>query len=726
MRTSHLLTALFTMMLCMPAQGYAQHRDVSQARAIAQHFWNAQAVRSADGSAQQAPTLTLHEQASSPSRYLFTRTATDGTTLPGFVLVSADECMPAVLGFSSNCSLPAGPLPDHVESWLRVYDEMTVLCQSSPQSKAAYEQAAIWPDGGEEVLPLLGEMQWDQDSPYNLLCPTDEEGKHAVTGCVATALAQIMRMHQWPIQGTGYKQYYCSSLKKNVSFDFDNVRFEWANMLDKYVDDYSEESATAVAQLMQAVGTAVSMEYGVNSSGTMSSEAVTGLREYLGYDADVYLAIPKDYTERQWHRLLQQELWQGRPVYYAGNGHAYVIDGVKVGEDELTYYHVNWGSSGKFYGYFLLHQLRPHGTGIGGSIPGTNYSVNPDMIVGISPDDGFVQPLSMVCRTLDIGTRNAGTYAGQTGYTRISGLGLIHTTENYNGSLRIEMHDTGNQQAPPIVIAEEESTTINLDMGLTNYILPYTIPEDVAPGLYAVSVNCTDTNGNAVDIATEVWPAVRINDAGSWQGGEQTQPLQYAALRGISIDPSEAHEGYFIVNIDTIANIVHENIIGNLAILVCDDNGTLIGPLKERSTLVMSTRQAKRALTIEALLPNDIPDGKYRLYIGFQPDTSSLWSFCPQVNYDDDILLGNFDPWYAGMTITDGNIFVGDRVYQGQDFPWYVETPAAIGQLRRTPATVSVYSLMGTRVCDLPTDRLHDGELPRGIYVAGGQKYVVK
>ncbi len=726
MRISYLLTALFSMMLCMPTQGYAQHRDVSQARAIAQQFWNVQAARSVNGSAHQTATMMLHEQASSPSHYLFTRTAADGTTLPGFVLVSADECMPAVLGFSSDCSLPAGPLPDHVESWLRVYDDMTALCQSSPQSKAAYEQAAIWPDGGEEVAPLLGEMQWDQDSPYNQLCPTDDEGKLAVTGCVATALAQIMRMHQWPVQGTGYKEYYCSSLNKNVSFDFDKARFDWANMQDKYDEDYSPESATAVAQLMQAVGTAVSMNYGVNSSGAMSRDAVTGLSKYLGYDADVYLATPKDYTERQWHRLLQQELWQGRPVYYAGNGHAYVIDGIKVGEDELTYYHVNWGWSGNFNGYFLLHLLRPHGTGIGGGVPGTNYGVNPDMIVGISPDDGFAQPVSMVCRTLDISTRNAGMYAGQTGYLRISGLGLVHTTHDFKGNLRIEMHDTGHQQATPTVIAQEESITINLDRGLTNHILPYTIPDDVAPGLYAVSVNCTDANGTPVDVATEVWPAVRINDASSWQGGEQTQPLQYAALHGMRIDHTEAHEGYLVIHIDTIANIVHENITGNLAILVCNADGTLIGPLKERSTLVMSTRQAGRDRTIDALLPNDIPDGSYRLYIGFQPIGSSLWSFCPQVNYDDDILVGTFDPWFVDMTITDGIIFIGDRVYQGQDFPWYVETPAAIDRIHRSPATVSVYSLMGTHLSDLPVNRLRSSGLPRGIYVAGGQKYIVK
>lgn len=291
----------------------------------------------------------------------------------GFVIVSADDRLPAILGYSDSGKFDVDKLPINFKSWLEGYDkEIKRFVASAPESGEGRRQE-IRRVKRESISPLLT-TKWDQGSPYNLLCPTDANGSRCVTGCVATAYAQIMKYHNWPRNPEGTVG----------DIDLSKTTYNWRQMIDDYSDgNYTASQAQAVATLMHECGVAVNMRYSAWASGAYDYSVQYAMPVYFKYSPDLQI-LYKDYIpQREWSQMIYDELQASRPVFYTGSssegGHAFVCDGYS----ENDYFHFNWGWGGYEDGYFLLTALNPASGGAGSYEAG--YTSHQSIIIGIKP-----------------------------------------------------------------------------------------------------------------------------------------------------------------------------------------------------------------------------------------------------------------------------------------------------------------------------------------------------
>jgi hypothetical protein len=314
----------------------------------------------------------------------------------GFVMVAGDDRMESILGYSDAGAFDAKKIPSNVLYWFDTYIKEYDALQKSASADASAEssqsvlnsiKAATASSSSSyptSISPLLGNIAWDQDSPYNNKCPKKSNGNLTVTGCVATAMAMVMKYHNWPEKGIGSHSYTTSTNNLNVSFDFSATTFDWEHMLDTYTDKATEVQKSAVATLMLACGVSVDMDYDDAASGAYDQIIASALIDYFGYDSNLQNLYRDTYTYAEWLNLLKEELSNGRPIIYGGSsnedGHEFVFDGYN--SDNMM--HVNWGWSGYYNGYFRVTALYPEGTGIGGgtgAVEGFNYDQS--MIVGM-------------------------------------------------------------------------------------------------------------------------------------------------------------------------------------------------------------------------------------------------------------------------------------------------------------------------------------------------------
>lgn len=317
----------------------------------------------------------------------------------GFVIVSADVRMRKVLGFSYTGSFDGENMPIQIKSWLHQYTDellsMENVCnptQAAPTDNGEEPVIASLPVRTGGVAPLLGDLQWNQTAPYNNMCPIDTDGERSVTGCVATAMAQVMKYHSYPVSGSGSVSYTTSTNKLSVSVTFGEA-YDWNNMLDSYSGSYTTTQADAVAKLMYHCGASTLMDYTSSSSGTQQDKIMNALYNYFGYDSDMAHVEKENYTEEQWNTLILTELNAGRPINYAGSqglsGHSFVFDGYEMRDGiSIPYYHVNWGWAGRCDGYYLTSGLAPSSPGVGGGYG--DYTQRQQMVIRIQPEDGTV------------------------------------------------------------------------------------------------------------------------------------------------------------------------------------------------------------------------------------------------------------------------------------------------------------------------------------------------
>ena len=304
----------------------------------------------------------------------------------GFVIAAGDDCVPAILGYADRGTFVGDSLPANVKWWLDGYNDAIGRLQASGQQapRRAPTHAAI---------PALLTCQWNQGSPYNMYCPQFfDTGETCVTGCVATAMAQIMYYHrvrsvrsvQADIPGYTCRTNWENYGKMTVQGIPKNSPIDWNDMTDTYDNASTDAAKRAVANLMKYCGVSVKMDYSPSASGASSSYVVTALKNYFGYDAGTHYVWRSSYSDDAWDELIYNELANGRPVHYSGQGseggHAFVCDGY----DGDGYYHINWGWGGYCDANFLLSDLTPPGSGIGSD--GGGFNDDQGAIIGAKPD----------------------------------------------------------------------------------------------------------------------------------------------------------------------------------------------------------------------------------------------------------------------------------------------------------------------------------------------------
>jgi hypothetical protein len=298
----------------------------------------------------------------------------------GFVIVSADDRTESILGYAEQGTLNVNQLPENAKKWLEGYEQQ-IKALGNSSLKYNISRHAI----GAPIAPLVT-AQWSQDFPFNNQCPI-VDGERCVTGCVATAMAQVMYFHKYPKTTVGPIEGYTYESNNLTVPELPATTFKWDKMKDRY-DDYQEkgESVDAVAELMRYCGQAVEMFYTPWAS-TCFIGFADRMVKYFGYSKTALGVNRSDYTTKDWEALMYQELKENRPVLYAGNndfvGHQFIIDGY----DENGLFHVNWGYSGGGDGYFVLSVLNAFDYGIGDTVE-NGYACEQTAIIGLQPDHG--------------------------------------------------------------------------------------------------------------------------------------------------------------------------------------------------------------------------------------------------------------------------------------------------------------------------------------------------
>ena len=314
--------------------------------------------------------------------YVFSVNETAGG---GFVIVSGDDAVTPVLGYSDSGRYDENNLSPNFVYWMNyLQDEIRwAISQKLPQSEVVRQQWDYYLKGmiPEAAGVLLISTSWGQGSPYNDLCPIYEGNARSVSGCVATAMAQIMNYHRHPAQGSGQSTAYTTKKNKinmpSVSFA---VHYDWENMLNSYTGASTSQQKEAVATLMYHCGLSVKMDYG-KSSGAYPGNAACAMATYFGYDKSIQMRYRQYHDNASWENILREQIDAGLPVLYSGfdpsGGHAFVCDGYR---DDGTF-HFNWGWNGSEDGYFVTSALNT-----------TYYRFNDgqDIVINIKPDEGGV------------------------------------------------------------------------------------------------------------------------------------------------------------------------------------------------------------------------------------------------------------------------------------------------------------------------------------------------
>lgn len=293
----------------------------------------------------------------------------------GFVIVSGDDSLTELVGYSDNGGFDPDNMPDNMRSWLQTYSDYVASVQAG-ESKAKRQQLG---NVTTIVVRPFVTTEWNQGEPYDRLTPLLNNGAHCATGCVATAMAQVMKYYEWPERGEGSNSYEYDPYG-TLSMDFSQSVYDWENMLDIYssyyeegniVPEYNDGQAGAVAKLMYDCGISVNMMYG-GSSGAYDPAIPNAFKSYFKYKSDIYYR--DNMSSKEFMDVLLSELDEKRPVLICGaglgGGHAFVGDGY----DSNNFVHINWGWGGYSDGYFNVNYLDPEGLGTGGGTGAFKWS----------------------------------------------------------------------------------------------------------------------------------------------------------------------------------------------------------------------------------------------------------------------------------------------------------------------------------------------------------------
>jgi len=422
-KMNRVLSLLIVVTLSL-SQAWAERVSRDDAALVANNFMN---VASSNSAVKKTPAKKMVMK-SVPAQEENLYYVYENENGEGWVIIAANDVVKPVLAYSETGHFRTENMPVNVRKWMGKYnhfiqkleDEGVVAGEETKTEWKALRKATK-----VTHTPVVGPLiktTWDQDDPFWDLCPGSGNSK-AYTGCVATAMAQVMNYWQWPVKGTGSHSYQPldpntgskSKRYNTLSVNFGETTYDWTNMKNSYTGSYTTAQGTAVATLIYHCGVATEMMYGNYDDGgsgtytvnygdwdwgtTTSDEggcAQNALWYYFGYKKDGLTGYMRDgyteqgyqyydsWTDAAWTAMLKAELDKQHPILYGGGsssgGHSFICDGY----DQEGYFHFNWGWSGENDGYFLLSKLNPGSGGAGGG--SYDFSEDQEVIIGIVPD----------------------------------------------------------------------------------------------------------------------------------------------------------------------------------------------------------------------------------------------------------------------------------------------------------------------------------------------------
>ena len=407
----HMKKQVFTLLTVFLFFGYSQGKTVKEkdARIVAANYIASTPAFSRPGKTAllkmcynpEGKATTKSNASPAPLFYVYNVNGSEG-----YVIVSGDDVVHPVLASSSEGAFVADNMPANLAGWLENYGNqisfaITAGLEATPQIRSEWaalsksNPSARIPGSHLGVSPLMT-TKWDQGPYfYNTFCPRNLfTGEWTVTGCVATAMAMVMKYHNWPFSGINRHAYITQSYGK-LAANFSGTKYDWKSMPNKLV-----AQNRAVAELMYQCGVSVEMNYNIASAGGSTAEIITArslprihcteyaLKTYFGYESTLQGAQKENFNDIVWTTMLKKELDEKRPIIYGGldgdGGHCFVLDGYAT-NIMGDFFHINWGWGGKSDGEFRIDNLNPGSGGIGG---GTGaYNSGQHALLGVKPEN---------------------------------------------------------------------------------------------------------------------------------------------------------------------------------------------------------------------------------------------------------------------------------------------------------------------------------------------------
>ncbi|MCQ2266892.1 MAG: C10 family peptidase [Bacteroidaceae bacterium] len=638
----------------------------------------------------------------------------------GFVILGADDLAPNLLAYTTQGLFDEQHMAPGLRYWLSEYDRYIgeAIATGRPVQTASRNKvrAAIQP-----ILTTTwgqGDAYYKAEQHYNIYCP-QINGTYSPTGCVATAMAQIMNHHQHPKRGTGSKSYTSNTHKLTLSANFGQTTYKWAEMQDHYGytvgndgratnEPFSTSANEAVSTLMYHCGIAAEMDYAPQASGAMEYVAAKGMLQYFGYDQGAYLADKIFYTADEWEDLLHAELSANRPVLYTGattnrEGHAFVCDGY-----DGQRFHINWGWNGMSDGYYTVlgfDALHPKEQGTGGSYTSGAFSEGNTAFIGMKPAQAGSKPHHQVVCGGSYTVRDY--YNGGSKLTNGSPITLNCPDFFYGYNLvdakmkfGVRLVNTSTQAT--YYASEYQGADVSIYLGNTEvYLYSSNVPEGVYKA-YPVF---------QVDGETE-WQDMLVPqgiEAPSVTYGNVVTPTADAQLICSSITCTDAGNKERTLNakVNNPGNMSGYDFKGKVTLGLVNDAGESVTIFKEQAQDFEFENQSytsNYSFSFSIVLPQEVENGHYRvMFYGYQPGSVN-WTPAKGLIFEDNKAY-----------LSDTNPYLDIWVANEQVSPTEI-SPTGLSTLTPASASRTQYDLQGRRTTHQPA----------GLHITEGHKVILK
>ena len=619
--------------------GIVKSQSVSSAEAqlVAEHFYAQIQHHKSAGKLELYATKVNNaamQKSNTPQVYYYI--FNDGNQ--GFVIVSGNKKYQPVIAYSTESDFDTTGMPATIRWWMNGYElEMDdILANQSNISENAEWNLLINNDTPKmqkattAVAPLLS-TKWNQTDPYNLLCPYDNnDGSRCPTGCVATAMAQVMKYWNFPTQGSGSHSYTPEEHSEygTQSANFGNTTYQWNNMPNILSSNSSSTAKSAVSTLMYHCGVSVEMSYDPDGSGAYTVlpdnyinygyiDARTAMKRFFKYAGSTGYSRT-NYSTTAWISMLKSELDKGCPIIYAGSGsqggHCFVCDGY----NNSNYFHFNWGWGGLSDGYFHIDTLSPSALGTGGGAGGFNRSHN--IVIGLNPNDSVIVshadlrlygtmkviPTTVISNSPFTITAKIANY-GDSAYNGAYTIKILDSVGNIMGDVEIK-----NNKTLASMYYDSLSFTsagMNLQPGTYHaiaYFYEDSIWKQVKDGNYLNSLSFTVVAGN-VDM--RLYSSMTLN------------PSPVIINKPVTLT----------VNIANYGNIPF---VGRISVDIFDANANYIANLSEKTDSIKTKSYRSYTFKHDGL---SAQPGTYYAYIFYKEDGAEDWSFVNNGNFTNGI-----------------------------------------------------------------------------------------
>ena len=539
----------------------------------------------------------------------------------GYIIVTADDACFPILAYSTESKFDSNNLPIQLDKMLfHRAKEIAYIKEQSFEANNEIKQAwknienpnvATRTERTEGVNPLLT-TKWDQSPFYNDLCPYDiQEKEKAVTGCVATAMAQVMKYHNYPKTGQGIYTYIHDKYGR-LGADFSSTTYNWANMPNTI-----NNANIAVATLMYHCGVSLDMNYGISKNGgssAVTSQVATALQKYFNYVSTIKYVENKNYSQAEWIKLLRSELDAKRPMQYRGSGtgggHSFVCDGY----DDNNFFHFNWGWGGSSDGFFNLNALNPGSLGIGGGTGGFNSGQG--ALIGIQPPAPSTVPVTslQLNKKLTINPSPIGFGNDVTVTFNIANRG----TTQFQGDYAVALFDSKNEFVS--FIGEiSANRTLNAGFTYTNDLIFTQKSVFLSEGDYSIAAYYREPQ--------KEWQLLRQptfdNPVKVQVSGITVALKMFGTVMKVNTEPIFQTLPFEVtLNIANFETTIFE---GDLRVSLYDLQGTLIKEIENKTNVSLDVNKTFSNALIFRTTGLDIPVGTYMLAPTYKRKTGTAY-----------------------------------------------------------------------------------------------------